>query len=89
MVDSDGVLNPIPPPANKPSIPPENITKLGEKSGKNCKYPIQIHNKFAPLDDADMEVEASRSASPRSRSGNPPLVKAQWQNRSYSGVFED
>ena len=75
-VDSDGGLNPRPPPANKPSVHPKNRSKIGETSGKGCNDPIQIHNRFAPLNDADMEVEASRLASPRSRSGSPPLGKA-------------
>ena len=72
-VDSDGVLNPKPPPAiKKTSVPQKNRTKIGEKSGKKgCNDPIQLHNRVAPLDDAEMEVEASGSASPRSRSGSP------------------
>ena len=65
-VHADGVLNPRPPPGNKSSAPPKNKIKIGEKSGKGCNDPIQIHNRFAPLDNADMEVETSRLSSPRS-----------------------
>ena len=65
-MDSDGVLNPKPPTDNKPSVLPKNRTKIGEKSGEGCNDPIQMHNRFAPLDDVEMEVEASRLASPRS-----------------------
>ena len=70
-VDADGVLNPKPPPANKPTVPPKNRVKVGEKSGKGYNDPVRIHNRFAALE--DMEVEASKSALPRSRSGSPPL----------------
>ena len=75
-VDVDGVLNPRRSPVNNPSDPPKNKIKIGEKSGKGCNDPIQIHNRFAPQDDANMEVKASRLATPRSRSGSPPSGKA-------------
>ena len=72
-MDANGVLNPRPPSVNKPPVPPMNRVKVGERSGKGYNAPVRMHNWFAALE--DMEVEASKSALPRSRSGSPPLNK--------------
>ena len=72
-VDADGVLNPRPPPDNKPPVPLKNRAKVGERFGKGYNDPVRMHNRFAALE--DMEVEASKSALPRSWSGSPPLNK--------------
>ena len=65
-VDVDWVLKPRCSPVNKVSDPPKNRFKIGEKSGKGYIDPIYIHNRYAPLADVDMEVEASRLAKPQS-----------------------
>ena len=85
-VDADGILNPRPPPVNKPPVPPKNRVKVG----KSYNDPVRMHSRFAALED----MEASKSALPRSRSGSPLEKKfagsfVQWNIRGLNANFEE
>ena len=88
-VDADRILNPNPPPANKPPVPPQNREQAGEKSGKGYNDSVRIHNRFSALEDSEMEVEASKPALLRSGSGSPPLDKHAGGFFLCTGIFAD